>query len=174
MLPPPKAVQPTLTIWQTLATLNWLFGQYRGKTTIIIALLILAGLAEGFGILSILPLIGVLLGRNNTQQGEFERTILDVMDRIGMPLEISVLLCGLVIAMMLKAGLTILAMSQVGYGGARLAADLRTKFTQVLMNARWSYFVEQPAGYVANTMNVEATRGANAYVSACNIFVNFI
>ena len=136
MLPPPKAVQPNLTIVQTLETLSWLFKQYRGRTAAIIALLILAGLAEGFGILSILPLIGVLLGRNSTQQGDFERTILEVMDRIGLQPEISVLLCGLVVAMMLKGGLTLLAMSQVGYGGAILAADLRTKFTQALMNPR--------------------------------------
>jgi ATP-binding cassette subfamily C protein len=51
----------------------------------------------------------------------------------------------------------------VGYTVAHVVAELRMKLISALLNARWDYFVSQPAGRFANAIGIESWRAAEAY-----------
>jgi ATP-binding cassette subfamily C protein len=132
----------------------------------VLALLLLAGLAEGIGLTSLLPLLSLSGGGTDSGSSPASQMVFDALGRLGLPIEIETLILIVLAGIVLKSGLTILAMRHVGYAAADVATELRTKLIDNLLRAKWSFFVSQPVGRMANAVSFEAARSAQAFVLA--------
>jgi ATP-binding cassette, subfamily C, bacterial len=131
-----------------------------------VALLILAGLAEGVGLVSLVPLLEVAVSDGSTRSG-LGQAVEDGLGVFGLDPTLGVLLTMIVLGMTLKAGFVWLAGNQIGFTVARIATDLRLMIIRSLLRARWGYFTSRPAGHVANAISNEAHRAAGAYREVC-------
>jgi ATP-binding cassette subfamily C protein len=118
-------------------------------------------MAEGVGLISLLPLLGEAVG------GGSDNAIGRIMSRslasIGLEESVVALLVLIVVAITTKAALTVVAERYAGHVSARVATDLRMELLRALMRAKWSYFVSQPLGQLANSMSGEAIRASHVF-----------
>jgi ATP-binding cassette, subfamily C, bacterial len=133
-----------------------------------VTLLILAGLAEGVGLVTLVPLLEVAVSDGSTQSG-LGRLVEDGLGIFGLDATLGVLLIIIVLGMTVKAGFIWLAGNQIGFTVARIATDLRLMIIRSLLRARWGYFTSRPAGHVANAISNEAHRAAGAYREVCSL-----
>jgi ATP-binding cassette subfamily C protein len=128
-------------------------------------LLLLAGLAEGLGITMLLPLF-IALNEDAARRSVASRTVLEALTALGIPVTIGMLLALLVLVIVLKAGLLLLVMRHVAGIVVRIARQFRLALIDALISARWSYFVEQPAGRLASAIGGETERAAEVFLHA--------
>ncbi len=92
-----------------------------------------------------------------------QRIALRVTELLGLaptPLNLLVLAVLLISG---KAALALLANRQVGYTVARIASDLRLSLIRAVVNANWSYYVQQSVGRLAASIGSEAQRASQAF-----------
>jgi len=140
----------------------------------VLGLLLLAGLAEGIGLTSLLPLLTVADAGTDSGSSAASKIIFDALDRLGLPASLETLIFVVLGGIVLKSGLSLLAMRQVGYAAADVATQLRTKLIDNLMRAKWSFFVSQPVGRLANAVSFEASRSAQAFVLAVQFIAGIL
>lgn len=146
---------------------------YPRRTALMVGLLILAGLAEGVGLVTLLPLLEIAVGDGSTESG-LGRVVEDFLNIFGLDATLGVLLGIIVIGITVKAGFLWLAGNQIGFTTARIATDLRLLLIRALFRARWSYFTGQPVGHVANAIGNEAHRAAGAYREVCSLLAGAV
>jgi ATP-binding cassette subfamily C protein len=140
---------------------------YPGRTILMTALLFLGGLAEGVGLLTLLPLLDLAVGTDAAAQSEMSQRIAGLLQIAGIAPTLGTLILLLVIAMCLKGFMVWLAMRQVGYTVAQVAMDLRLRLMRALMEAEWSYFSRYPTGHFTNAISTEAHRATLSYRMGC-------
>jgi ATP-binding cassette subfamily C protein len=131
----------------------------------ILAGLVLATLAEGFGLASLLPALTILLG-DGGEPTLVHQMVYGALDALGLPVNLEVLLLLVLVGVLAKAALVALALIRVGYAVAEVATDLRTTVVGRLLAVKWGYFTRQPLGRFANAMSQDATRAGRAYMLA--------
>jgi len=145
---------------------------YPKRTAIMLGCLVLAALAEGIGLSSMMPLLGIAarLGLGVETQGPgprsdsaLERIVTNALATVGAEPSIGLLLVLIVSGIALKSVMLLMAEKQVGYTVAQVATDLRLALIRNLLAARWEYYVRQPVGALANSFATEAARAAMAY-----------
>ena len=152
-----------------------IFFASRGKTRwTVLGFLMLAGLAEGIGLTSLLPMVAVAGNDDAAQSSPASRLVMETLERVGLPANLEILILLVVLGITLRAALSILAMRKVGYAAAEVATQLRTRLIDSLLQVRWSYFARQPIGRIANAVSFEATRSAQAYVYAVQFLAGAI
>jgi ATP-binding cassette, subfamily C, bacterial len=144
---------------------------YPRKTALIVVLLLLSGLAEGVGVVTLLPLLELTTG-SLASTSSVSGFVSRILAGNGVTPRLEVLLGMIVAGMVLKAVFYLLAMKQVGYTVAYVAADLRLTLIRALLRARWSYFTSQPAGRISNAIGSEALRAAESYRAVCSVFAS--
>jgi ATP-binding cassette subfamily C protein len=144
---------------------------YPGKTVLIVVLLLLSGLSEGVGVVTMLPLLELTTG-SAERVPAVASAVASVLTAGEAAPRLEVLLGTVVVGMVLKAVFYLLAMKQVGYTVAYVAADLRLAVIRTLLRARWSYFAGLPAGRISNAIGSEAIRAAEAYRAVCTVFAS--
>jgi ATP-binding cassette subfamily C protein len=149
-----------------LAVIRLFMGAGGRRRATVLACLLAAGLAEGIGLASLLPLLTVAAGTPG--DSAIERAVLSGLDGIGLGPDLGLLLAIVVGGLVAKAGLMLVAMNHVGYAVADVATGLRLDLIERLLEARWGYFTRQPVGRFANLMSLEATRAADAFVASAN------
>lgn len=137
---------------------------YRLRTAIMLVCLVLSGFAEGIGVMTLLPVIGILDKGDNAEPTLISEAVHWVF---GVQPSIGPLLALLTVVMMLKAVLLLAAMLQAGYTTAQVTTDLRTRVIKAVLAAEWRYFVDHPIGTVSNSIATESQRAAQAYYAAC-------
>ena len=131
--------------------------------------LLFAGLSEGVGIATFLPLLDLVVGggsSNNTMLGRVTR---EALASVNLKPSLSILLSLIVAGITLKSGFTLLAMKQVGYTVAYVVTEFRLAMVRALLGARWDYFVSHQVGEFTNAMSTEAIRLSKGYRLACTI-----
>ncbi len=142
------------------------FRAHPGRSALMVALLVLAGLAEGVGLTALLPLVQHVLAEPET--GAAADTLVDrAFAAVGLVPTLGVVLGTLVAMIALKALLLWLAMRQVGYTAAMVATGLRHRLIRALTLAEWRHFISQPAGHLTAAISGQANRSATAYSDAC-------
>ena len=131
----------------------------------------LAGFAEGVGLTLLLPLF-IALNETAMNRSATSRAALEAMTAIGLPVTIGTLLILLVIVIALKAGLLLLVMRHVAAVVVRIAHQFRLSLIDALISARWSYFVEQPAGRLATAIGGESERAAEVFLHAARLLAD--
>ncbi|NNL77605.1 MAG: ABC transporter ATP-binding protein [Desulfobacterales bacterium] len=149
---------------------------YPVQSVTMLLALVLAGIAEGVGLTALLPLLGLTFAKQTQQAANQTAGVLgddnsvghavtEALRFIGLEPSAGVLLLVILVGIALKSGLVLLAKKRVGYTVAQVATDLRLALLRSLLVTRWSYFLHQPVGSLANAMATETIRAANAYLS---------
>ena len=144
------------TLWQ-IATVT-----SPARSLVVLLCLLVAGIAEGVGIASLLPLLASI-DNSGSGSSELGRIVFSGLDAVGIPAEPGFLLLVLVGGVVLKAGLVLVAMRQVGYAVADVSTRMRVDLMNALLGARWPFFVAQPLGRFASAIGGEANRAGQAY-----------
>lgn len=132
----------------------------------LVLLLVVAGAAEGFGLLTLLPLVDVALG-GTVGAGPAERLVGGVVGGLGWTPSLGTLLLVLVSALWVRGLFRWLAMRQVGDTVARVARELRVRLLDALLEAQWSHVGSERTGEVATALSREAQWAGHAYRHAC-------
>jgi ATP-binding cassette subfamily C protein len=140
---------------------------YPGRTALALILSTLSGLAEGLGIATLLPLLGVILDPGAASAGGLTQRLLAMLAVVGVEPTIGSLLTFIVIVMLLKSGLYLLASTTIGFSAAHVGYDLRNSLTNSLLRARWEHFIHLPPGGLATAVTAEVNRSQNAYSLMC-------
>ena len=144
---------------KTREIFSFLFHTYPRRCLSVVLLLVTAGLFEGLGLMSILPLISAVTNESPSDASGLSSFLFGLLESIGLQPAIGPLLVCVVIGIALKSTFVALGLRQAGTAAAELAADLRLGLIRALMSARWGHFVEQPSGRLANAVSSEAMRG---------------
>jgi ATP-binding cassette subfamily C protein len=145
---------------------------YPRRTVVTLLCLLLAALAEGVGLSSLLPLLGLAtqagvsadsVNGGGQAHSHLARVLSKTFTALGLQPSIDLLLCIIVAGMALKGGLVLLAHKQTGYTVAQVATDLRLALIRALLAARWEYYIRQPVGALTNSFASEASRASQAY-----------
>ncbi|MBW3534856.1 MAG: ABC transporter ATP-binding protein/permease [Gemmatimonadetes bacterium] len=147
--------------------ISWFQRTYPRRTAVLVGLLALAGVSEGLGLLTLLPLLQIAAG-GEAAGGMAERAVVSVLGLVGArPTPGSLL--GLILTALLAKGLfRWMAMRRVGDAVAQVARDLRLRLMGALMRARWSHVAGLRSGALASSISREVFWGANAYRNACS------
>ena len=138
---------------------------YPWQSFLMVVALLLAGLAEGFGLSALLPLLTVVIQPEMPaeEQSELTRAVLGLLQRVGISPTLGSLLIVVLVGILIKNIFLLIANRQVGYTKARVTTDLRLRLLNAVMSSRWHYFVHQPVGRLTNSMATEAWRAGIAY-----------
>jgi ATP-binding cassette subfamily C protein len=149
-------------LWHFLTT-------YRRRSLAVVALLSIAGLAEGISVMALLPFVQLALAGNGAEAGRASQWISRSLTLAGLSPSVGSLLLFIVAGIVVKAALTLLAMKEVGYAVSRMMTDLRQRLIAALMEARWSYFVTRPLGLFANAICAETIRAGVTYQQSARL-----
>jgi ATP-binding cassette subfamily C protein len=153
---------------------------YPLKSAITLVALLFAGVAEGFGIAAVLPLLNLVLkpeaglgvvsgtGASNILT-TFEQIMRSKLGSMSLAHSVAVLLTFFVASIVIKCLLVLYANRQVGYTVAQIATDLRLKLLRALFVTRWEYFIRQPIGRLTNAVATEANRSSSAFLNGAKI-----
>ena len=171
--------QPAPTLLHSLLRMFAYFGRtYPGQTAAVLTLTLLASAAEGIGIVTLLPLLGIATGAIEEMEkiggGFISRAFDTVLDTVGMTASVGTLLFVIVLLVILKAGLTFESKRQLAFTVTTVETDLRLELIRSLMTARWVYFTEQPLGRLAAAMSTQANRSAAAYGTTCTLIFSIL
>ncbi|MEA2109896.1 MAG: ABC transporter ATP-binding protein, partial [Pseudomonadota bacterium] len=156
------------------------FRIYLYPSIMMLLALLLAGVAEGFGLVALLPLLGMTVGGFGSgaattvvdnRAGQF---VVKTLAAIGLEPGAKNLLLVIVVAIVLKSILVLLAKKKVGYTVAHVATDLRLGLIRALIAARWEYYVGQPVGSQANAVATEAMRASQAYLCGATMVAKLL
>ena len=152
---------------------RYFFERYPGRSVMVLALLILAGLAEAFGIMWFLPFLQVSLegGLQNNIDIAPLRIFLDVTGLEPTFLTFGVLI---VFALGAKAVILWLSMRYVSATVSKIAYDLRARLMQSLLRAQWNYFTGYTLGASLNALIKETYRSSTVFIAAARFLAGFI
>ncbi len=134
---------------------------YPLRSAALLCALFVAGLAEGLSLSVIQPLLSLAAG--DEVDSTIGRTIVSGLHVAGVDPSIGVMLFVMVSGIVVKSMLILLANRQVGYSVARVATQLRINLIDALLSSRWDYYLQQPAGRLANSLATEAYRAATGF-----------
>lgn len=141
----------------------------------LVVLLGLSGLADGFGLTVMLPMLDLAFNDGGAPPTDplsvFTR---DTLAWAGLQPSLGVLLALIVISISLKCLLVFIAERRMGYIAADVATELRARLLSAVSGAAWLYYVRQSVGRLANAMATEAWRASNAYVYGIRLSVVLI
>ncbi len=141
--------------------------------TVLVCLLV-AGVAGGVGLVTLLPLLAVLIEGSSESIPVVGQIMTSALSEVGIGAEPLPLLLLIIAAIFLKSMLTLLAMAYVGHAYATVATGFRAQLIKQLLTVRWAYFTTQPIGRIANAISSDAGRAGSAYMIAANFLSNSI
>jgi ATP-binding cassette subfamily C protein len=150
---------------------------YPLQSAVMLFALLIAGLIEGVSLTALVPLLNHVLVTPGTSEGDASGVeadgiggfLLGAIEAAGFTPSIVVLLIIILLGAIFKGGLTLLAKQKVGYIVAQVATDLRLSMLRAMLASRWEYFLHQPVGRLTNSMSIEASRAANAYLHGATL-----
>ncbi len=138
--------------------------------------LLLAGIADGVGLSSLLPALQLAMSSDAPEaaQNPFAQHVHDALATVGITPTLGLLLAVILGAIVVKNTLIFIAEQRIGYIAADVATELRMNLLTAVIASRWSFFTRQSTGSLANAMATEAWRAAQAYVFAVRVLAALI
>ena len=133
-----------------------------------VALLGIAGMLEGVGVVTLIPILQIAAGGDAQPTGA-ARYITDAVSAMGLNPTVGVLLSVAFATILLKAMLTWVAMMQVGKTKIYVMGQLRLRLFSAMMGARWRYFGVERSGVWANAVSNETVQSGAAFREACEM-----
>lgn len=153
----------------TLDVYRYFFAAYPGHSAMMVVLMVLAGLAEGVGLVTLFPVLELAEG-GGMPDNAAGRAVVHALAFLGLEPTLAPLLTLIVLAITLKALLLLFAQKQVGFTVAKVVLDLRLSLMRALFEVRWGFFGTRTPGEFAASMTAESQRSGTAYQEACNVF----
>lgn len=150
--------------------------RYPLQSVFLAVALLLAGIADGIGLSSLLPALQLAMTTDSPEasQNEFAQRVHDVLANAGITPTLGLLLAVILGAIVVKNSLIFIAEQRIGYIAADVATELRMNLLTAVIASRWSFFTRQSTGALANAMATEAWRAAQAYVFAVRVLAAMI
>ncbi len=151
------------------------FGRaYPWQSAIVVFALLLASIAEGFSLATMLPLLSMVIDSEASAESagagqEIKKFVTESFEALGITPTIGVMLFIIVASTTLKNGLIFLVNRRSGYTVAQIATDLRLALLRALLAARWEYYLHQPIGRLSAAISNEAGRASRAYLNGVTI-----
>lgn len=139
---------------------------YPMRSALMIACFLFSGFADGFSILTLLPLVEIVTSGNITGNSNIGLFVRNLSLSVGIEPTLPAVLSLVIVGITIKSAFMFLAMKQAGYTVAYVITDLRLKLIRALLAVRWNYFVNQQTGFFTNAIDSEATRATSAYQHA--------
>jgi ATP-binding cassette subfamily C protein len=133
------------------------------RSVIMLTCLVFAGLSEGIGIATLLPLLNLTVGVQGEEDSLLGEITAKIIAASGLSPSMSTMLLLIVVGVVLKNAFRLLAMKQVGYTVAHVITELRLSMVRSLLRARWDYFISSPIGIFTNAISTEAIRFSQGY-----------
>lgn len=153
---------------RTLRFLGHFLRMHPVRSAAAIALLGLAGMLEGVGIVSLIPILQVADGGSAEATG-VSLYITRGLALVGVQPTLTALLTILFLAILAKAAVVWVAMTQVRVTIIWVVRSLRVRLLRALLGARLRLFVRERSGEWANAVTQEAHSAGAAYREACEI-----
>lgn len=134
---------------------------------------VVASLADGFGVATLLPLISVL-DESAAKTSPFAKTLLEWLAVLHIPPHPGFLLGIVVGGVLVKATLMVIALRRIGAAVADVGATLRIRMVDALLKARWSFYVRQPVGRFSNALGTETNSASEAYNAAMQLLSQLV
>jgi ATP-binding cassette subfamily C protein len=131
---------------------------YPRRSILMMLALLVAGVAEGLSLTTLLPLLSVAAGEPSDSR--LSRLVTEQLHGVGLEPTIGAMLVIIVAGMVGKSLLLLIANRQVGYSVAHVATALRLELIEAMLASRWEYYLRQTAGSLANSIATEAYRAA--------------
>ena len=147
--------------------------KYPWQTILTLVAILFAGISEGFGVSSLLPLLntlfnqasqdGAVAGSQPAWSQTIDQIVKEVLGVIGLAPSVAILLSLFVACIVLKCLLVYLANKQIGLTVVMIATDMRLTLLKSLFASNWEYFIRQPVGQLTNAVATEAHRASTAF-----------
>ena len=137
-----------------------LLGRQPGPLALVLTLMALAGLAEGFGVLLLIPLLGLvgidvpLEGAMGTVASSFETAL----NALGMPVILPVVLAAYVLVVAVQSGLRYLERVQSAALVEDFKARLRERVFRAVARADWPFHLRSRGSDILHVLTDEVSR----------------
>lgn len=158
----------------SIQLVNYFIKMYPWKSVIISTFLLISGLLEGLGLSAILPLLYLMVRGEMEVAGILGDSYQHLLSFFGVEANVSLFLTLILIAFLLKAAITFLAMRYASLTAVEIAMNLKMNFLRSLMNAKWDYFLSHPSGKLAGALSTESEQAADSYIFSCKILTALI
>jgi ATP-binding cassette subfamily C protein len=142
------------------------------RELLMIGIVLLTGAVEGVGIASLWPIVGLISGGTGSTSHSMGNTVVVLLNDIGLPITVEVLLGLIVVVSVLRFLLTAAGTIFIGRSVAKLATDLRLRLIGAAVRARWSYFTTQSTARFTTAIGPDGTRASLAFRAAGNVIAN--
>ncbi len=159
------------------------FRAHPARSTVMLIAILLAGVAEGLGLSTLLPILNIAVkddslavipGAALEQQNAFEENVVSALTSVGLDPTLGILLLLMVVGVTFRNILLLLAERQVGYTAAHVATELRLDMLRAIMRCKWEYYIHQPIGKLTNSLATEASRSSQAFIQGSTALIYFI
>ncbi|MFQ5619599.1 MAG: ABC transporter ATP-binding protein [Rhodospirillales bacterium] len=131
-----------------------------------LALIVLSGMAEGFGLVLFVPLLELMTGGSAEDLKWPFTVITDVFGTVGLPITLNSMLVSIAVLILGSLGLGYAQRHLAFRAKHQLIRRLRRDLMDALFHATWSHFTRQSHGEVINQLIQESHRAGNASLSA--------
>jgi ATP-binding cassette subfamily C protein len=153
--------------------LRMFFSAEGANPWMVVLCLVAAGMAEGFGIATLLPLLTVAQGEG-AGDNAVGRFVQPLIEGLSYEAAIGALLAVVLLGILLKVGLSMLAMRYVGYSVAEVSTRLRTRLIRQILAVRWGYLVRHATGRFINAVSSQVGAMVEAFRSAASLVATLI
>jgi ATP-binding cassette subfamily C protein len=147
-----------------LRTFKLFFKAPGSHPAVVLICLVIAGFAEAFSFGAIVPTIALIDSKSNSTGTPIVGLTEQAFSQLGIPMSIGALAAFIALGMILKGVLSFSALSIAALSRAKLLTNLRRDLIDSLLSARWSYFIDQGRGTIANTIGTDIMNAGNAYI----------
>jgi ATP-binding cassette subfamily C protein len=147
--------------------------KYPWQTILTLTAILFSGIAEGFGLSALLPILNTIFAQNAQTSGtaghapewstRLDQIVQQLLGFVGLQSTMELLLSLFVGCIILKCILIYLANKQIGLTVVMIATDMRLTLLKSLFNSTWEYFIRQPIGHLTNAVATEAHRASTAF-----------
>lgn len=154
-----------------IGILRIFYGASGTRPWLVLGCLLLAGIAEGVGLATLLPLLTLAINEGAGDESSAAYYVQQALALFDLTPTLALLISVVVGGIVVKCLLTMAAMRYVGYAVAEVATGLRAELIKNLLNVSWGYFTHQPLGRIANAVSIDASRAGEAYLMAATFQV---
>jgi len=158
----------------TFTLIRYFISVYPLRCVAVLVALIIAGTIEIIGISALLPLLNLILEKDNANPNILTQMTQTLFDVINITPSFTNLLFVIVIAISAKAFITFQAMRIVAYAAADITRDFRIDLINSLLKAKWQYYSLLPVGKSANAISAEAESTGQFYILIGKAFSSFV
>lgn len=145
---------------------------FRARETrpfVVLACLVLGGIAELASISTLLPVATSIVGGDDENSSPLNQFVRDTIQSTGLEPSLGVMIAIVVAFIAIRALLLFAALSYAGFTAARVSISLRRRLIAAVFDARWRFYADQNSGRFANTIANDAGRAGDAYQLAARV-----